>query len=840
MAYSLPEPELVAPLLLAALLGACSGPPEPPSTGVGGSQVALARAVDSAAVVSAPAPMAARRQESWSFPDDADAWSRLDHRHTPWLAGVETERGEDALRVAVSRPPRQRTMLLVGGLYLELEGDLRLRDWESVRIRARSSDRFAGLTVVHNLTDDDALPGDDKFFFSSDDAPPLFSDGSEQSYVIPIHPRPDEVEHAPFESLGVVVAAVEPAALEVLSIELVARGAAYLEDFGVRHVFRGGESRATLFAHAPATARFELEAPVAGRLDLGFATEPGERVRYRVLARAAGGSGEELRLFDETVSGDGWTQRAIDLAPAGGGPCELTLEATSDRPGAVALWGAPIVSRPAASSARPNVIFYVIDGGGGDLMSVYGYERPTTPFLETLAAEAALFERAYSNSTWTQPSTVSFMTSLQHSVLGGLRRGVHSTPVPAAATTMAEHFARAGYLTASYTANPNAGRMIGLERGVDVLRDGQVEHHSTSSEDLHEAFWKLRASYPGGPWWVHFQTTDVHEPNQPRPPFAGRFVSAVRERRLREWDGQIFRTAGALFGRTNIESFYSTALARAGIDRHAYFDTRRGLYDETMLHQDHQLAELVDGLRESGLWQTTLLVIAADHGHPAGSFARFGRGLIEPQPEPWQGALFDSYSTRVPLLFIWPGKIEGGRRFDAPVSMIDVLPTVLDLAGLPRPEVLQGQSLARLLAGGDQQLRPVILDEFRIDEATGEMIGNLEIVDGRWGASLEIGPSRPGGAPGRGRHAVPVGGRWGAMHPFFADVPSLLLYDLESDPFATRAVNDEHPELVEKYRETLLGYWDAHQALAGRFAEAREVELTPEQLRQLRTLGYVQ
>ncbi len=134
----------------------------------------------------------------------------------------------------------------------------------------------------------------------------------------------------------------------------------------------------------------------------------------------------------------------------------------------------------------------------------------------------------------------------------------------------------------------------------------------------------------------------------------------------------------------------------------------------------------------------------------------------------------------------------------------------------------------------------MILDEFRMDEASGEPIGNLEIVDGRWEASLEIGPRRPGQAPDRGRHAVPVGGRWGAVHPFFADVPSLLLYDLESDPLATRAVNDEHPELVDKYRALLLEQWQAHRALSGRFAEAGEIELTPEQLRQLRTLGYVQ
>src|SRR6185503_2438094 len=157
----------------------------------------------------------------------------------------------------------------------------------------------------------------------------------------------------------------------------------------------------------------------------------------------------------------------------------------------------------------------------------YGYGRPTTPFLQQLARQGVVFEHAYSNATWTQASTVSFMTSLQHSVLGGLRRGVHSTPVPKAAVTMAERFRRGGYQTAVLTTNPNCARLVGLERGVDWLRDDETEHHSTSSRELHERFWELRKTYPGGPWWVHFQTTDVHEPNEPESPFAGRFVTAA-------------------------------------------------------------------------------------------------------------------------------------------------------------------------------------------------------------------------------------------------------------------------------------------------------------------------
>jgi arylsulfatase A-like enzyme len=559
-------------------------------------------------------------------------------------------------------------------------------------------------------------------------------------------------------------------------------------------------------------------------------------VTYRVTVRADGG--ESKTVLAETVrDANAWGQRSVDLSAWGGSTVEITLEAASARPGAVALWGAPIVSGKDRGS-RPNVIFYVIDGGGADLMSVYGYNRRTTPFLERLAEEGAVFERAYANSTWTQPSTASFMTSLHHSVLGGLRRGVHSTPVPVAATTMAEHLRRAGYQTAVLTSNANAGRVIGLERGVDWMHDEEMEHLSSSSVELHEQFWNFRRLSPAEPYWVHFQTTDVHEPNEPVQPFAGLFVSPEERTRLHAWEERLWTAGAPAFGTTSITGFYDFALQRAGIDREAYFALRRGLYDETMAHQDYQLGRLVERLKREGQWQNTLLIIAADHGHPAGTFARFGRGLFDPQPEPWQGALFDAYSTRVPLIFVWPGHIAGGRRFDQPVSMIDVLPTLLDLVGLPQPEILQGQSLAPLLLGREARLRPVILDEFRVDER-GELVGNLEVIDGRWGASIEIGPHPQGPGATKGRHAVPVGGRWGASHPYFAEAPRLLLYDLWTDPFALRAVNDRHPELVEHYRRMLLRQWQAHRALARRFHAAGEVALTPEQLRQLRSLGYI-
>ena len=72
----------------------------------------------------------------------------------------------------------------------------------------------------------------------------------------------------------------------------------------------------------------------------------------------------------------------------------------------------------------------------------------------------------------------------------------------------------------------------------------------------------------------------------------------------------------------------------------------------------------------------------------------------------------------------------------------------------------------------------------------------------------------------------------------FADATRFLLYDLWNDPFATRAVNEDHPDLVEKYGKAILEHWDVHQALAKRFGDAGDQALDPKMVRQLQALGY--
>jgi arylsulfatase A-like enzyme len=264
----------------------------------------------------------------------------------------------------------------------------------------------------------------------------------------------------------------------------------------------------------------------------------------------------------------------------------------------------------------------------------------------------------------------------------------------------------------------------------------------------------------------------------------------------------------------------------------------RDIHDEAMAHQDEQIGRLVEHLKETGEWERAILVVASDHGHPAASYPRFGRGLVDPQPPAWEGALLGELNTHIPMVVFWPGRIPGGHRIGQPVSMIDLLPTLLELARLPPAEASQGRSLVPALLGdADWQPGPVVFDEFRIVSGSGELTGNLEILEGSWGASLEIAEA-DGRPSSMGRHPVPAGGRW-ASHEF-PDVPRLLLYDLRADPLAHSHVNDDHPDRVRRAGRELRDLWEAHQALALRFEAGEEAALTPEQLESLRALGYIE
>ena len=814
-----------AALLLAILLApSCTGQDSSPPPLTAEVPLHLEEHLDVATIVGSEVPVDAPTVMEWHFDKPQEDWKPV----VPWnptIDPVEVTQLDDALRVTLTDGTRNPNGLPRGGLVLEVS-DWRLKDWAYVLVRARTADDVRNFTIEFNRREGTGTDTDfpDPFEYGNV-LVPIVSDGTVQTYRVRLDNGRLPLED-PIRQIALWFGANEPASIDLLSVSIIPKEANYAAaPVGVRTEIRNEAHRRTLYTHAPGRVEYRVRVPETGRLDVGLGVLRDDApVTFRIWARPDGGEAETL-LEETHADQERWAQHSVDLSGFAGQTVTLALEADAEKAGAVALWAAPTLTG-AGGTEKPNVIFYVIDGGAADYMSVYGYNRRTTPNIERLAAEGAVFERAYSNSDWTRPSTASFMTSLQHSVLGGFKNGFNV--VPDDAPTMAQHMHRAGYQTAVFTANPNAGRMSGLEREVDFFREDWAEfsyssgggNFRESSRFLHVAFWRWREAYPGAPYWVHFQTTDLHEEIPAVAPFSGLFVSPDQVATWRLWQDSLEPLGD--------HGVYSEAWETSGLDRVKFFAMHQGLYDENMAHNDYQIGRLVERLKAEGEWENTLLIIGADHSTEA-AMDDMGIAIQDSLPPRWSRPMFRPSISRVPLIFVWPGHIAGGQRFSEPVvSRIDVLPTILDLVGLPMPEVMQGQSLAPVLLGEEGwQPRPVILDKFDVDQETGELRGRIEVVDGRWGASLEINPE-----PAEEDEDEEAAER---RRP----VP-LLLYDLWNDPFCLRSLHEEQPDLVEKYTQFLEAQWEAHQTLAEHFSRSGETLLTPEQMETLRSLGYVQ
>ncbi len=821
-----PKGVMFLTLVIMLLVFSCSGPKSDQKLLKAELPLHLEEHLDAARIEGSEVPEDIPEPVEWRFDEPQPDWKPAKPIPAKQQA-VKPVRVDDALRLPLTARNRADGPRLIGSIYVELP-DWNFEEWAYVEIRARARDTMRKVGLDFNYTEEDPWEGSSFPYYSLGDQTYLVTDGTVQTYRLSLQKTSRRWE-GPWTHLGIWFNSQdneEAATLDILSIRVISREAEFAADrAGVQIVKRGTLSDSpkdapyhrTLHMHAPGRLAYRVRVPENGRLDVGLGVlRENAPVTFAVTATPQEGQVETL-LEETYADQENWGQRFVDMSHLEGQTVTLAMETEAERAGSVAFWSVPTLTGT-RSTKKPNVIFYIIDGGGADYMSVYGYNRRTTPNLESIAAEGAIFERAYSNSTWTRPSTASFLTSLQHSVLGGLKNG--RNPVPEQVLTMAEHMHRAGFQTAEFTSNSNAGRVSNLERGNDVFRDFEVGHNSVSSFSLNEDFWQWRKAYPAEPYWVHFQTTDVHNWHKPAPPFAGLFISPERRRIADEWVERL-EQGWRKWGDAGI----IRVLKKLDIDHVPYFTAQRDLHDETMAHQDYQLGQLVARLKAAGEWERTLLIIASDHSVAAGAWD-YNLLMRDPAPPHFSYddpaiPIFRSGVSRIPLIVVWPGHIAGGQSFSQPVSMIDMLPTILDLVDLPMPEVMQGQSLAPLLLGEPGLMpRPVILDEFNVDQDTGEFRGRIEVIDGRWGASLEINPD-PKKKPEQQR-----------------PVP-LLLYDLWNDPECLHSLHEKQPDLVEKYTKFLEAQWKAHQALAQHFTRSEDSPLTPEQLRTLRSLGYI-
>ncbi len=461
--------------------------------------------------------------------------------------------------------------------------------------------------------------------------------------------------------------------------------------------------------------------------------------------------------------------------------------------GLVNLAPALHASRASASAAapeRPNLIVIVLDALRADHLGLHGYERDTSPALDAFARDAVVFEQAISQSTFTKASIASLFTGrapYEHGVYWGDRRaaggGLTADVLPERETTLAEALRTRDYLTAAWVQNSHLRPHMGFAQGFVDYRDQQGDAERIDRRFLAWLSTPARLER----FFVYLHYIDLHDPYRPEPPydtaFGGPGVDAAYEGiDLDAWGTYL---EGVRSGRIEVSEERVEAF--------------RALYDGQIRYLDERLGRVFDELRERGLYDDSVIVVTSDHGD-----AFLEHGFVSHSATPYDEL------ARVPLLIKLPGSRHAGRRVERQVRLIDVAPTLLDLAGAPRPRRMSGCSLVPLLAG-----RP---DDWAAERPECS-IAPIEI------AEVE------GEAPTLGLRA---GG-----YKYIVGPAGEELYDLERDPGELRNLLKEEDFSAERELAAFRGLADRIAEQRAR-AEAGSVELDPQTIRELRGLGYIE
>ena len=410
-----------------------------------------------------------------------------------------------------------------------------------------------------------------------------------------------------------------------------------------------------------------------------------------------------------------------------------------------------------AATGRPNLLLISIDTLRADHLGLYGYERPTSPRLDEFARSAVVFDQAQASASWTLPGLASIFTSHYSSTHGCWS---YNSRLDDSFPTLTELLLAAGYDTACVASHVFVTTRHGLQQGMVHFDDSYAHPPVDPEESVTSAilsdkairFLEQKSDAPdGSPWflWVHY--FDPH--------------------------------AAYMFHEGISEAFVTPD--RKGIQ------VAVDLYDGEIAYTDRHVGRLLDALGQTGLEDETIVVVLSDHGEE----------FLEHGGKRHGHSLFTEL-VRVPLVIRAPG-IEP-RRVSEIVRTVDVMPTVLELAGLPPRVDIAGASLADMMRGGTGSLPA--LAEIRLNPS--RMMES--IVEGRMKLVRHIGDDNP-----------------------------LFLYDIEADPGELTDIAAEHPQVVAQLRDKMESMVRDARRVAERFDVSPDLGLTPGQLEDLKNLGYL-
>jgi len=464
-----------------------------------------------------------------------------------------------------------------------------------------------------------------------------------------------------------------------------------------------------------------------------------------------------------------------------------------------------------AKEPRPDVLLVVVDTLRADRLSSYGYPRPTTPFLDRLASEGALFEDVTAQFSWTVPSMVSMFTGRY---LTDLTEAVGPDQ-----QTLAESFQRAGYVTLGASANLLLQEDTGLLAGFDAF-DANPEDDLEQSRSLselaasvmREAEDRVALDAPSGerpPLFLYLHVFEPHDPYQRYPQASREFLDLDPAPLSPEgWHAEQLRPYRELAPED--DPLWASHLA--------WIRRARDRYDQELRSVDEQLNQFVESLRARGLLDNAVIAVVSDHGE----------GLWDHQPAEWireralespqslerlprelfyqkHGAIQFQEVLATPML-LWGAGVRAGVRIETPVENIDLAPTLLELADIPSLAGLHGRSLVHAIERARGEPRDYVYALGVQGAAVRELASGLKlIIAQRKSAKL------------------------GEPHQ---------LYHLPTDPLERTDLASERPQDVERLLGVFERWRAEHPTVRDTDSGSRASERTNALRKRLSAIGY--
>jgi len=313
---------------------------------------------------------------------------------------------------------------------------------------------------------------------------------------------------------------------------------------------------------------------------------------------------------------------------------------------------------------KPNVLLIVLDTARADHFSFMGYHRNTSPNIDALAQESAVFDRAYSTCCWTLPSHGSLFTGLYPVHAGSTSETLQ---LPGNNTTITESLAAAGYDTAAFVCNSWISKERGFDQGFGEFNEmwrGDYKNSTTQNHSPLETTavqninaWISRRETGQKPFFLFANLNGIHLPYTPPEPFLAKFLSQGYTNQ------QVNRIAAIL----SWWPFLAGEISLSEKD----FRIMNDLYDGEVAFADHLVGQMVNQLKISNMLDDTVIIVTSDHGENLGE-----HGLIDHMISMYETTL------HIPLLIRYPKAFEARSRVKDLVSLVDIVPTVSDLCGI--------------------------------------------------------------------------------------------------------------------------------------------------------------